>query len=255
MSKIKVLIVDDEANARTAINGMIKAFIPEAEVVAMVPSIPEAVVAIKKHQPKIIFLDIEMPGYKGTDLLKFFLPEEVDFAIIFVTAYDSYALKAFELSAVDYLLKPTNKELLVKAFERAKKIVGDNLESTSEKVALLNENLSSSGIKKIALSNSSGLNITAIDDIIYLKADGAYTHVVLSTGKKITCSKSLAEFANIESHKDFFRVHRSFCINLNKIVRFSKKDGGFLEMENGDEIPISNDKKTAVIDYLNKITI
>ncbi|MGY6560562.1 MAG: LytR/AlgR family response regulator transcription factor [Luteibaculaceae bacterium] len=255
MPKIKTLIVDDELNARAALMGMIKNFIPDLEVVDMAGNVPDAILSIKKHKPKVVFLDIEMPGYKGTDILKFFLPEEIDFVIIFVTAYDSFALKAFEMSAVDYLLKPTNKDLLLRAVDKARVFLKATLVDQNIKLNALKESIEKSDIKNMVFVNSAGLNIVPIDTIIYLKADGAYTHVYLDENKKLTCSKPLAEYMNLEHLEHFLRIQRSFLVNMTKVVRVSKKDGGFLELKNGEEIPFSADKKQLILDYFDKISL
>lgn len=235
---MKVLIVDDELNARAALRGMISANFPEIMIVGEASSVPEAVKAIHQTAPDVVLLDIEMPGYLGIDLLDFFDEASIRFKIIFVTAYNDYALKAFDLAAVDYLLKPTRIDQLKRAFDR----LNNSEDATNSYIALKN-NLEERKLSKIALQTAEGLQICELSDIRYFKADGAYTHIHFIADQRITVSKTLQEYNVLEETGKFFRINRSYIINVEHIAKISKKDGGFVLMDNGDEIAATPEKR------------
>lgn len=237
---MKVIIVDDELNARAALRGMIENNFDEIKVVGEAANLPDAVKLIHTIKPDVVLLDIEMPGYLGIDILDFFDQTKVDFSIIFVTAYNDYALKAFELAAVDYLLKPTRIEHLKRAFDRVN--VTDSAQNLS-KFQLLKSNFEQTEIKRIAIQTAEGLLIKDLSEILFFKADSAYTHVHFSNGQRITISKTLSEYAGLEDSADFMRINRSYLINLQCVEKISKKDGGFVVMKNGEEIAASVEKR------------
>lgn len=241
---MKVLIVDDEQNARAALRGMIAANFPEISIVGEAASVPEAVKMIHQNDPDVVLLDIEMPGYLGIDLLDFFDEKAIRFKIIFVTAYNDYALKAFDLAAVDYLLKPTRMEQLKRAFDRV-----SLPENDAKSYQVLKENLQGRSISKIALQTAEGLQICQLSDIRYFKADGAYTHIHFVDGPRITVSRSLQEYNALEDTGKFFRINRSYIVNIEHIAKISKKDGGFVLMDNGEEISATPEKRAILQNY------
>ena len=172
---INAIIIDDEERARRTLRLLIEEFCPHVEILGTYKSVPEGVLAINKLNPQLVFLDIEMPEYNGFELLGFF--REVDFEIIFVTAYNQYALKAFEVSAVDYLLKPVDSDLLIKAIEKASLRLKNG--SMQNRLTTLQENTKSEIFRRIALPVSDGLLFIEIEDIILLEVEGAYTSVFL----------------------------------------------------------------------------
>lgn len=242
---MKVLIVDDEANARAALRGIINHHFPHIHIIDEVSSVPEAVKSIRKNTPDLVLLDIEMPGYLGTEILDFFDPQEINFSIVFVTAYSNYALKAFDLAAVDYILKPTRVELLDRAIQRA--IMN---KKHYENYYTLKESLTNNRVEKIALQTAEGLTICETKHIVYLKADGAYTHFIFDDGHKITITKTLQEYEVLEELSSFFRISRSYIINLNNISKVIKKDGGYLIMVNGETINASAEKRQLLYDRI-----
>jgi two-component system LytT family response regulator len=250
MNKISVLIVDDELNARAALRGMIEANFSDIEIVAEAANVPEAVKLIHKHKPQVLLLDIEMPGYLGIDILDFFDASEVNFSIIFVTAYNDYALKAFEIAAVDYLLKPTRIDQLKRAFDRI-----SSADTTQEltKYQVLKQNFELRKSKCIVLQTAEGLVFKEVDDILYFKADSAYTHVFFTNNSKITITKTLMEFCVLENTNDFLRINRSYLINLNCIEKVIKRDGGFVLMKNGEEIAASVEKRQLIFERFKDI--
>lgn len=252
MLGLKVLIVDDETHARAAIRGILETNFHEVEICGEANSLPEAVKAIKKLAPNLIFLDIEMPGYLGIDLLDFFENDEIKFQIVFVTAYNEYAIKAFELAAVDYLLKPTRKEQLERALKRAYENTQHQLDQRN--YFALKENLESREPRQLAFQTSEGLLLTSPTEILYLKADSSYTHLFFNSGNRITISKTLQEFNALEQTGLFFRINRSYLINVLQIEKIRKKDGGSVLLKNGEELSISMEKRQQLFDRFSQIT-
>ena len=239
---MRAIIVDDELNARLALRGIIEENFPEIEIVAENADVPNAVKSIHSFQPELVFLDIAMPGYSGLELLKFFDEKNINFKIIFVTAYTEYAVNAFELSAVDYILKPVRIDALQRALSKV------NETKSLESLKVLQNNLDIPQHKKIALNTGDGITFIELQDILYLKADGSYTHFYISNKNKITVSKKIAEFERLEVVSNFMRIHRSHIIHLERIQKILKQDGGTVIMDNGDELSISTDRKAALLE-------
>jgi two-component system, LytTR family, response regulator len=243
-TKITALIVDDEINARRSLMGVLEEFFPQIEIVGEAKDVPEAVKAIHKYRPQVVFLDIEMPGYSGLSILDFFDTHAIDFKLIFVTAYSEFALSAFELSAVDYLLKPIRKEALERAVNKLIPLPTKQVDTLREH---FNEAHLNPNDKKIALHTSEGLLFVKLDDILYFKADGSYTHIFFANTNRITTTKRLMEYERLETVGKFLRIHRSHIVNLNHIAKITKNEGGTVVMTNGDELSISNEKKHVLL--------
>ncbi|MDP2187275.1 MAG: LytTR family DNA-binding domain-containing protein [Sphingobacteriaceae bacterium] len=237
---MKVLLVDDETNARLALRGILEFHFPEIDIAGEAKDLPEAVRKIHQLQPDVVFLDIEMPGYSGLELVNFFESDQISFKIIFVTAYSEYALQAFEISAIDYLLKPIRKEQIGRALEKLTPTLKLQMEA-------LRENLDDTAHKRIALQLSDGLLFVQLNDILYLVADGSYTHIYLRDGQKLTVTKKLLEYEKLEQWGKFMRIHRSHIVNLEMINRILKQDGGIVVMCDGKQFSISNDKKQVLM--------
>ena len=237
---MKVIIIDDELNARLALRGIIEENFPEIAIIDECKDVPTAVKSIHKHKPDVIFLDISMPGYSGLELFQFFDPNEVNFKVIFVTAYSEYAINAFELSALDYILKPIRIEAIERAIHKIKPKLIEHLD-------VLQDNLEHHLAKKIALQTGDGITIIPLKDVLYLKADGSYTHFFTTDKKKITVSKKIAEYERLEQIGDFIRIHRSHIVNVDKVVKILKQDGGTVMMENADLLSFSIEKKQELI--------
>lgn len=241
---MKTLIVDDEKNARLALRGILKEHFPQIDVVAESNDIPSAVKAIHKHAPELVFLDISMPGYSGLELFKFF-DDDINFKVIFVTAHSEYAVNAFELSAVDYILKPIQIKNLERAIHKLKY-------DRNENIKVLQNNFNNELSKKIALKTGEGIVFLKFEDVIYLKADGSYTHFITDNASKITVTKRIADFERLQDMGPFLRVHRSHIINYNRISKILKQDGGWVVMDNGDELSISTDRKSQLLKLFNQ---
>ena len=239
MSQLNAILIDDEERARNTLSSLLLNYCPEISILATCSNVPDGVLAINKHKPDVIFLDIEMPDYNGFELLGFF--REIDFDIIFVTAYSEYAVKAFEISAVDYILKPIDIDQLKNSVEKLKQ---KKLHSQmQEQIELLKDSYRGDDIRKIALSMSNGLTFVEVSDIVLLEADGAYTTFYLKDGQKFLVSKKLKFYEDILSNRSyFFRTHRSYFINVNFIKTYSRSENAIL-MENDFSVTISRDRK------------
>jgi len=236
----KAIVIDDEAKARRIMQSLIESECPQLEIVDMAEDALAGVKSIQKHKPDIVFLDIEMPGYTGFQLLDFF--DQVDFEVIFATAYSEYAIQAFKVSAVDYLLKPIQIDQLKQAVDKAIKAKGNS--QMAEKIGALKENLEDSSLKKIALQINGALNFIQLSNIEYLEADGSYTHIYLTNGVKYLITKKIKEFeSSLNPENKFFRTHRSYIVNLSRIKRYIKSEGGVLELESGATVHLARDRK------------
>ena len=247
---IRAILIDDEERARRVLSTLLADFCPDVEILEICSNVPDAVIAINKFQPDVVFTDIEMPGYSGFDLLDFFT--EINFQIIFTTGYDEYALKAFQVSAIDYLLKPIQIDQLENAVTKVKKAksisMGGRLEA-------LKENLKQAEIQKIALPTFDGLLFLDVANIVCLEADGAYTNVTCNDRKPIIVSKRLKFFELLlENRNQFFRVHRSAIVNLNYIEKYSKAES-YLVLIEDKIIRVSRDKKSAFEAYISNIRL
>jgi two-component system, LytTR family, response regulator len=248
MNTKRALIIDDELNARAAIKGMISENFPEVELVGEAKDLPEGVKLIYSLQPDIVFLDIEMPGYSGLEILDFFAKDQINFKIIFVTAYNEYALNAFELSAVDYLVKPLQLDDLKRALKKLDT-------SPSQALEALRSNLSKDEPKKILINASGGYVFVNVEDILYIKADGSYSDIIMTGGDHHYVTKRIAEFERLQEMGNFLRIHRSQIINVDHIAKISRIDGGTVIMSNGDELSISKEKRAELEIMISKYKI
>lgn len=250
----KSIIIDDEPKARQILQTLLEENCPEIEIVALAEDVPSGVKAIHQYKPDIVFSDIDMPGYNGFQLLEFV--DKANFELIYCTGHDEFALKAFEVSAVDYLLKPIQISQLVNAVNKAIKLCNSATPQSTERFDTLRENLKANTLKKIALPVSDGLIFIDIDNLMYLEADGAYTNVFLMDGNKLLISKKLKEFENILSNnKNFFRTHRSYIINVACIKQYIKSDGGSIMLQNNISIPVARERKEEFQTFIDNIKI
>ena len=245
---MKVLLIDDEPNVAKAVQGMLAANHPSVQVVGVCRNVPDAVIAIKQHKPHLILLDIEMPVYNGFDLFKFFTPDEVFFHTVFVTGYSQYAIQAFEVAALDYLLKPLHPEHLKRAIEKAESRTPSDQEDEQKSISTLIANRNR--WEKMALPTSDGLVIVNLANILYIEANRSYTTVFMQNEKPLLISKNMTFYEKLEEEPNFMRIHRSYLANLDNVVRVTKSDGGFVTFSNGTEIPIGPDKKQKLLDWL-----
>ena len=248
---LNTIIIEDEHQAANLLEAMIQDAGLDIMVLDKCPDLASGVKSIKKHKPDIVFLDIELPVYSGIELLNFFNPEEINFHIIFTTASNEYAVRAFEMSAVDYLMKPIQEEKLQAALE---KIVRIPTIKVSENLPILKNNLHPSVNKKIVVPVANGYEVLNLNDICYLKADGSYTRLFFRSNTNMLVSKNLKHFEFILSDISYFiRVHRSFIVNIHRIKKVLRKDGGTVFLENEAELPIAEDKIQLILNALKML--
>ncbi len=242
---IKVIIIDDELMARNLLRSMLTEYCPDVEILADATDLPNGIKAIRRLKPDLVFLDIEMPGHTGLELLEFFNEDEIDFSIVFTTAYNQYAIQAFKLSAVDYLLKPIEPSELENAVERFRKIVARNKHTYH----VLKENLNPDNNKKIAVPEGNTIKFLELDNILYFKADSSYTEIHFTDGSKLVISRTLKNIEDtLDNTHGYFRCHKSYLVNTKYITDYVKSDGGYLLMKNTVQVPISTEKVQELIE-------
>lgn len=244
--KIDVLIVDDEERSRLVLSTYLNDYCPDINIVGSASNVLDAVKEINLKKPNIIFLDIEMPGGNGFELFEYF--EKPDFLVVFVTAYQNFAVKAFEVSALDYLTKPIKIKSLIKTVQKAKEQF--NIKIYAEQIEHMKSNLNTDNItSKIALPHSGGIHFFDIKNIHYIEADGSYCKIKYIDDYTLA-SKKLSDIEKSINHPKLFKVHRSFIINLDHVKEFTKHDGDIIVMKCGKEIPLSRYRKD---DFFEKI--
>lgn len=237
---LKAIIIDDEIRAQRVLKNLIENFCEGVEIVAVCSSLVEGVLKINELDPDVVFCDIEMPQHTGLELLNFF--KEVNFQLIFATGYSEYAIQAFEMSAIDYLLKPIQLEKLEAAIEKVKE--KKDIESMRERLSTLKENFQGEKITKIALPVMEGLLFVQVTKICLLEADGSYTNVWFEDGTKMLISKKLKFFEEVlQRNPQFYRIHRSSIVNLDCIKQYAKKDG-LITLENDKITKVAREKKS-----------
>jgi two-component system LytT family response regulator len=235
---IKALIVEDESKAQRILQMLIKEHFPVINIVAICDNVKDGIEAAEKFVPDLVFLDIEMPIQSGFKFIEHF--NEIDFEIIFTTAYSNYAIKAFEFCAIGYILKPIQITLFKKTVENAIRLIGGK--NKKERFSAAQQNIQNNRTDKIVLANINGYECVETKNIILLRADGPYAHIFFVDGTKKTISKTLKDFEEILDD-NFFRPHRSFMINLQHVKKYIKSGKGLIEMENDLEAEIARDKK------------
>ncbi len=253
---LTALIVDDEPRGRTTLRTLLEMHCPDVKILAEADSASAGVEAVREHKPDIVFLDIQMPGGSGFQLLE--QVGDIRFKVIFTTAHGEYALKAIKYAALDYLLKPIDGDELVLAVDRARKELAESSGDAAEtQVALrgLLENVraASPANAKIALPFSDGLQFVEVKDIVRFEASGSYTEVVLLNSDKIVVSKPIKVYDDMLGDSDFFRVHNSHLVNLDHVVKYIRSDGGRVEMRDKATIAVSRRKKDELIKRLSEL--
>ena len=249
-TKITAAIVDDEQGNRENLLRMLGTYCPQIKISAICSSVTEACTVLPEVKPDILFLDIRLGDDTGFSLLES-LPD-VPFEVIFVTAYDSYAIQAIRFSALDYLLKPIDPEELAHAVEKAVQVVLRKQENKRMQNLLQNTRVLDKQ-KKIALSVADKIEFVEIGSIIRCESENNYTTFYLKTGEKLVVSKTLKEFDELLTPHNFMRVHQSHLINLDEIKSFIKSDGGYIRMKDGSSIPISRQRRNYVMDVLKEL--
>jgi len=219
MRTLTAVIIDDEASARNVLLTLFKRYVPNLSIVGLSSNLEEGVIQVKKTNPDIVLLDVQMPNYNGYEITQFF--DEIHFEIIFVTAFDKYAIKAFELNAVDYLVKPVNRERLKEAVEKASDKI--NTQNKLREYSILYESFQERKHTKIIIPEQGGKRILEIKDIICMEADGSYSKIYLTNDNTIIVGKNLKYFeSTLRDIANFFRIHRAWLVNLDHIKSINK---------------------------------
>lgn len=241
---IQAVIVDDENDARYLLRNLIDDhFADQLEVIAECANIPDAIAAIEKHQPDVVFLDIQLREGTGFDILKKL--ENKNFEVIFVTAYDQYAVKAFEFSALGYLMKPIKIRDMKKVVEQLSERITLLKASSEKRLKVLVDSFNDEGqIKKLVISHLDGFDVIPLNEIVWLEGDANYTHIHLVDKKRITASRSLGVYEELLVDFGFFRIHQSTIINLSHVRAYHREGGGHIELADGHEAKLSRHRKT-----------
>lgn len=244
---MKAVIVDDMSLAIESLQADLKEYLPEIEILGTAESVVTGAKLIKKLKPQLVFLDIEMPDGLGFDLLD--LLEQPYPNIIFVTGSNEYAIKAFRYSAIDYILKPADPELLVEAFKKVKLKTG----LSNEQLEIAKESMNKDTATQLALNTQEELRIVDIKDIVRCKADSNYTTFYFVDKSKMVVTKPLKEYDKILSPLGFIRSHQSHLVNTHYIESFQKADGGYLLLNDNQMVPVSVRKRSEVMELLKSI--
>jgi len=246
---LRSVIIDDEPKNVRILRNMLEEFCPQVTVMAEAGNANQGVEVILEAKPELVFLDIEMPYGSAFDMLDKLYP--VTFEIIFVTAFNSYMLKAFKYSALDYLLKPVNIEELKAAVNKAAEKI--NFKKFNKQLFNLLENLkkAQSTLPKLAIPSQSGLEFVQVDEIIRCEAEGGYTFFHTKAREKIVSVRNIKEYEELLPEALFFRIHNSHLINLNFIKKYHKGRGGFVEMEDGFMIEVATRRKDEFLAKFN----
>lgn len=244
---MKTILIDDEKHALITLAHLLEQ-VEGVEILATVQDSTKAREIIKKEKPDLVFLDVEMPKMNGFELLEQF--EQLDFKVIFTTAYDQYAIKALKMNAFDYLLKPIDLEDLENAIRKFRE---NEILTSSDQVAQLSK-FNIGQMDKLALSTQKGLSFIKVDEIMYFSASGTYTYVFMDSGEKYLVSKPLSVFEDVfEDDDTFFRAHKSNLINLRFVKEYIRGEGGDIVMQDNTHISLSRNKKQEFLSLFRKI--
>ena len=245
---ITAVLIDDEMNALEVLSWQLKQYCPQVELVGMCSNVQDGIAMIRAKGPQLIFLDIEMPVENGFTLLEAF--ENPKFDIIFTTAYNQYAIKAFKFSAFDYLLKPIDADDLKASIER---YANKSAFSVKEQLKVLATQLQHKQLNRIAIPSVDGLIMMRPEQIVRCESDSNYTHVFLDSKQKIVVAKTLKELEDVLATYQFYRIHHSHLVNLAHVNSYTRNDGGYVMMSDGTHITVARNRKNGFIERFSKI--
>ena len=245
---IKAIIIEDEKMSRETLRRMLEKYCPTVDVVAEADGYRKGIEEIRKHHPDVIFLDIQMPDGSGFRLLEEL--DEIDFEVIFTTAFDQFAIKAIKYSALDYLLKPIIPQDLADAVQRVEKKKAENNRRKSFEDSSESLRMQERQSHKIVLSTSDMIHVINVDEIVRCESDNYYTNFYFVDGRKLLISKTLKENEELLSPFDFIRPHKSHLVNIKYIKSFLRQEGGYILMHDGTLIPVSRRKKDKIMEII-----
>lgn len=243
---IRTVIIDDELAGVNSLQVVLDSYCPDVTVVEKAHNVLQGIKVINKHKPDLVFLDIQMPGGSGFDILESL--DNKDFHVVFVTAHDKHAIKAFEYSAVHYILKPPSAELVKMAVDRVARQLSSNEPVRNQHIQILQDNYAKPGYhqeKIIVLNTSETTEYVHLKDIISIEAGGSYSTFYIEDCEPVIVSKNLREYDQVLNDLPFFRSHNSHIVNLQKVRRFIRADGGEIEMVDQSRIPLARRKRKA----------
>jgi two-component system LytT family response regulator len=247
--EIRAVIIDDSAQARKLLRLMLMELAPDVKQVGEAENVEEGLQLINYQQPDAVFLDIEMPGKTGLQLAESLLERSFKGNVVFTTAYNAHALKAFRLSAIDYLLKPIQEDQLLEAVEKLKEEKKNR--DNENRLKALTENLREERGEVLCIPTQNGFEYIPLEEIEYLEADGSYVKIYCVNNRSKTVSKNLKYFESaLADSTNFVRTHRSFVVNLDFVTNYSKSEGGYLTLKRNVQIPVSRERKQAIQDIL-----
>ncbi len=250
--KLITVIIDDEPDAVDFISSIINEYCPELEVAGKAHNVKDGAILINEIKPDLVFLDVEMPNGTGFDLLAQF-PEK-DFDVVFITAFNHYAIKAIKFSAVDYILKPININEFIDAVTRVIQKRNNNSRTGNENFEALLENIRGTHPSRLVIPTSDGREYLNPNDIIRIEADRSYSWFYIIDKKKILVSRHLKEFQELLNDRNFFRPHNSHLINLDFVKKYVRHDGGYIEMADGSQVPVSRNRKDLFLAHMARYT-
>jgi len=250
--RLITVIIDDEPDAVDFITSIIGEYCPGLEVTGKAHNVKDGVNLIKDIKPDLVFLDVEMPNGTGFDLLTHFPEKEFD--VVFITAFNHYAIKAIKFSAVDYILKPININEFIESVNRVIQKRSNNKQSGNENIEALLENIRGSHPTRLVIPTSDGREYLNPKDIIRIEADRSYSWFFITGKKKILVSKHLKEFQELLNDRNFFRPHNSHLINLDYVKKYVRTDGGYIEMTDGSQVPVSRNRKDLFLAHMSRYT-
>jgi two-component system, LytTR family, response regulator len=246
---MKAMILDDEKHCRQVLETLLKKYCSEVSRIDCFGNPAEALMALKDMNPDVVFLDIEMPGMSGFEWLN--QCEHRNFEVVFTTAYNEYAIKAIKHSALDYLLKPVDKDELIQAVEKVRR-GKDTQPDTRIHQLLENLQMPKAG-RRFAIPTMDGLTLIDPDDILYVKSDGPYSHFIFTDKRKMVISKTLKEAEEVLPEQDFFRIHHSYLVNMKYVLQYLRGEGGEVILSSGEHIPVARSRKQDFLALLEKI--
>lgn len=248
MQKVSAIVVDDEINNRDLLIHFIEKYCPLVNVIASATTKAEAIELITQLKPQLLFLDIVLDQGSGFDVL-----EQVDYSgtkVIFVTAFNEFAVKAFRYNAVDYIMKPIQVEELVSAVNSAYKDIENDAFTEARQIGQLSQSLTNDNLNIIAVPSVNKIEFVKLEDIIYFKSESRYTNFYLNNGKRLMATKNIGDYEKILDTSVFFRIHNRYIINLRHVQNINKAAGNYCEMSNGDLLPIAKRRQDQLLRFL-----